>query len=81
MKSDETDAKIIEVADGDQVKLKDARKIVATDLVASVRSLKNKAESNGFKMVSYLLNMAELEALDCTRALNKNSHDANGTQV
>lgn len=32
-------------------------------------------------MVSYLLNMAELEALDCTRALNQNNQTKNGTQA
>lgn len=38
-----------------------AAKEISTDL----RQLKHRAEAQNLKMVAYLLNLAELEALDC----------------
>ena len=41
------------------------RAAAARGISADLRQLKHRAEAQNLKMVAYLLNLAELEALDC----------------
>lgn len=41
------------------------RAAAAKDISTDLRELKHRAEAQNLKMVAYLLNLAELEALDC----------------
>lgn len=46
------------------------RASAAKDISAELRQLKLRAEARNLKMVAYLLNLAELEALDCAGAVS-----------
>jgi hypothetical protein len=43
------------------------RASAAKEIAESARALKEKAEQHGLKMVAYLLNLVELEAMDCQK--------------
>jgi len=46
------------------------RGIAALELAEAARDLKQIADTNGFKMVSYLLDLVVLESLDCRKSIS-----------
>ena len=47
-----------------------ARALAAKQIAETARGLKAKAEQNGFKMIVYLLNLVELEAMDRQKSVD-----------
>lgn len=48
------------------------RSLAARDIAEAARELKAKAEQSDFKMIVYLLNLVELEAMDRLKSIEQN---------